>query len=713
MATGEYDGERERLAKIASDRSAAGREIGALPAIANPRRRNRCRKSLKVFCETYNPRAFNLGWSDDHLKAIARIEEAATLGALYAFAMARGSGKSAICRMAALWAVSYALVRYVFLIGATDTKATATLDAIRMFIRFLPEYGADFPEIAVPARKLQGIAQRAGGQTCGGEPTMIEWAGNQITLPTVPPPEGWQKGRGWKLRDDGKVPSSGAVIAASGLTGEGIRGSLLTLTTGEQIRPDLVLIDDPQTHESARSLTQNESRLSLIMADVLGMAGPGRAIAGVMPCTVIERGDMIDQVLDRSKHPMWRGERSGMMRSMPTDMAAWDRYFEVYSRGAQMEPPDHSEAIAYYRAHQAELDAGAEASWPDRKEKWEVSAVQSAMHLYFRDPATFMAEYQNTPLSRDTASATALTPEQVIAKVSNLPRLIVPRASTRLSAFVDVGAHILWWTVIAWDERFGGDLVQWGTWPEQTRSYFSGADPRPALEDLYPGKSQDAAVYEGLGVATSRALGVFRQEETGAELRAERCLVDANYGPLTDLVYEFCRRSPLAGSLIPSHGKFIGASSNPMASWAKRPGERAGTGWRLSPPGTAGRGRHVVFDANWWKTFAAERIKTPPGAAGCLRIFKGEADQHRMLADHWTSEYPVEVARVGGRAVEEWKLRPGRDNHLWDCLVGCAVAASVSGLSWSAGAAAGQPEVKRARKIISPMDLYNRAQGVT
>jgi hypothetical protein len=57
-----------------------------------------CRKSLRLFCETYNPEAFYLGWSDDHLRAIDRIEEAATLGALFAFAMARGSGKTTICR---------------------------------------------------------------------------------------------------------------------------------------------------------------------------------------------------------------------------------------------------------------------------------------------------------------------------------------------------------------------------------------------------------------------------------------------------------------------------------------------------------------------------------------------------------------------------------------------------------------------------------------
>jgi len=34
-----------------------------------------------------------------------------------------------------------------------------------------------------------------------------------------------------------------------------------------------------------------------------------------------------------------------------------------------------------------------------------------------------------------------------------------------------------------------------------------------------------------------------------------------------------------------------------------------------------------------------------------------------------------------GRTVDEWKMRPSvTDNHWFDCLVGCAVAASMQGV---------------------------------
>jgi hypothetical protein len=52
---------------------------------------------------------------------------------------------------------------------------------------------------------------------------------------------------------------------------------------------------------------------------------------------------------------------------------------------------------------------------------------------------------------------------------------------------------------------------------------------------------------------------------------------------------------------------------------------------------------------------------------------------HRMLAEHLTAEYRVKT-EGRGRQIDEWKLRtPGRDNHWLDCLVGCAVAASMQG----------------------------------
>jgi phage terminase large subunit GpA-like protein len=49
--------------------------------------------------------------------------------------------------------------------------------------------------------------------------------------------------------------------------------------------------------------------------------------------------------------------------------------------------------------------------------------------------------------------------------------------------------------------------------------------------------------------------------DDGAAMRIDRCLVDANWGTSTDVVYQFCRQSRHAAVLMPSHGRFVGAGS--------------------------------------------------------------------------------------------------------------------------------------------------------
>src|SRR5690349_20397054 len=88
--TSGYDAFRESQALLSRDRSAKGREIGTIPDIADPARRERCLGSYKLFCQTYNPEAFALPWADYQDQSADRIEEVVKLGALYAMAEPRG-----------------------------------------------------------------------------------------------------------------------------------------------------------------------------------------------------------------------------------------------------------------------------------------------------------------------------------------------------------------------------------------------------------------------------------------------------------------------------------------------------------------------------------------------------------------------------------------------------------------------------------------------
>ena len=162
-------------------------------------------------------------------------------------------------------------------------------------------------------------------------------------------------------------------------------------------------------------------------------------------------------------------------------------------------------------------------------------------------------------------------------------------------------------------------------------------------------------------------------------MRVGRCLVDANWGQSTDVVYQFCRQSPHASVLIPAHGRYVGASGRPFSEYRRKRGDRIGHHWRV--PNVRGRRavRHVLVDTNYWKSFVHARLATPMGDKGCLSLFGDGGEAHRLLADHLTAEYRVRT-EARGRVVDEWKVRAGSpENHWFDCLVGCAVAASVDG----------------------------------
>src|SRR5262249_32348048 len=83
------------------------------------------------------------------------------------------------------------------------------------------------------------------------------------------------------------------------------------------------------------------------------------------------------------------------------------------------------------------------------------------------------------------------------------------------------------------------------------------------------------------------------------------------------------------------------------------------------------------------------------GERGCLSLFGNRAETHRLFGEHLTAEYRVRT-EGRGRTVDEWKIRPERgDNHWFDGLVGCAVAASMVGVRLPATNAA--PSRRRSR----------------
>lgn len=657
---------KDQAARRAQGISESGRDIAPIPKIKNQRRRTKARKSFRFYCEAYFPRTFHMPWSDDHLKIIDKIERAVLQGGLFAMAMPRGFGKTSLCEIACLWALSIGAHKFIALIGADLSQSRSMLDSIKTELEQNELLLEDWPEVVYPIHALEGIYQRSGGQICKGKSTRIGWTADEVILPTL-----------------SRSRASSGIIRVAGVEGR-IRGMKFKRSDGQAVRPSLVILDDPQTDESARSPRQIQNRLDLLNGAILNLAGPGEKISGIMPCTVIYPGDMADQILDRDVCPTWQGERTSLVYDFPVNAALWETYVEI--RNASLKAGGSGrEATDFYRENRVAMDEGARVAWDEWFNDDELSAIQHAMNLRHRDKGgerAFWSEYQNQPLPpEEEVHGTRIKPEVVLAKLNGMSRGAIQVSVTRLTGFVDVHAEIMYWMVCAWEDNYTGYIVDYGAYPSQPKEYFTLASiTKPLSGVVSVGAGLEGRLYAGLEAVARSRLGKEWKIDGGGVMKIEKCLVDANWGKSTDVVYRFCRQNVYSPILTPTHGKYFGASSIPMCEYRRKTGDKMGLNWRMPASGRARSVRYAIYDTNYWKSFVLSRFATAMGDSGSLSLWGRDRDSHRLLLDHLASEYCV-VTEGRGRKVDEWKMSgQSMDNHWLDCLVGCAVAASMLGV---------------------------------
>ncbi len=251
---------------------------------------------------------------------------------------------------------------------------------------------------------------------------------------------------------------------------------------------------------------------------------------------------------------------------------------------------------------------------------------------------------------------TELDASQIAAKLNGFKRREVPNDCTRLTMFVDIHGTELYWLVAAWGPDFTCYIIDYS---RQTVRRDEGV----ALED---------AIRDSL--ENLLALQLWRQwkREDGRNIQIACCMIDANWGRVTDLVREFCTKNGLRvmTRLLPARGRYVGAASVPFAVHCPQPDEHTGNHWRTAPS------EGVLHDTNYWKSFVRDRLALPAGSAGGLSIFGKDPDQHRLLSNHLTAEYSTRT-EGRGRTVDEWALPANNVNHWLECLVGCAVAEAI------------------------------------
>ncbi|MDC6652487.1 hypothetical protein, partial [Leclercia adecarboxylata] len=149
--------------------------------------------------------------------------------------------------------------------------------------------------------------------------------------------------------------------------------------------------------------------IALVDAAVEGLAGPGKRLAMLMPCTVSREGDVSDTYLDHEKKSDWQGKRCPMVISWPegiTDTSVGfdteagrllNEYNDIRRKSNRLYG-DFRLATQFYAEHREKMDEGYVCSWPDRyvtvkdedgniiPEQSELSAQQNAMNLRFKIP---------------------------------------------------------------------------------------------------------------------------------------------------------------------------------------------------------------------------------------------------------------------------------------------------------------------------------------
>lgn len=697
---------RNRMAQRSRDQFASVADIGEIPPVANPERRAACANDPELFLTTYFPNSTGLSpFSDDHKRIIDRIARCIRSSGRFINAVYRGFAKTTISTNLALWATLYGHRRYVVVFSANEPQAQDLLTSIKVELTENGLLYEDFPEVCHAFHSLEGKSQRCHSQShgvktcdrckgkggacgmCKGEGTVpklthIKFIADRVAFPYI----------------DG-CAASGAIIASRGMTGSGTRGLLHPVPDGTKQRPDMVIIDDPQTAETASTPGQVKKRLDIIKRDIMKLAGHRRAMACVVNATVIAPDDLVIQLLDRKRNKAWQGERIKMVRQWSdAHETLWmgtkdgydgQCYANIRSTFNQEDPDDqeraHREATEFYLAKRAAMDAGCLVSWDScySADDGEVSAIQHAYNFLIDDgPEVFASECQNEPPAIQLADAGLLTAAEIAAKVNGYARGLVPQSAVHLTAFIDLSQTVLWWMVCGWRPDFTGFIVDYGTWPDQRRNYFTLNEVAKPLSDVHKG-GIEAQLHAGLQALTDDLLGREWQQDGGGTLKIGRCAIDANWEVSTSLVYEFCRQSPHAAVLLPTHGRGIGLNGAPMHMWQLKDGEQAGLNWRLRRT-TERRApvRHGIIETNFWKSFVQARLFQPIGDRGSLTLCKPDARGHQMLADQLTAERRESQQSSSGRRVEVWsEKRKGLDNHWLDCLVGCAVGASMLGAS--------------------------------
>lgn len=633
----EHDKDTQRKRDI---RSETARIV--IPPCKNPERRAACLADPELFLRTYFPERYKLEFGEDHLFMIETIVSRARHGGKQAVAAPRGRGKSELVKGLMVYLVCAEMIRFLLAVAATTPLAKRLYRDFRKKLATNDLLYEDFPEICHPIRELAGAPLRAQKQHVNGKLTQIVWTDDYISLAHV-----------------NGSPYGGVKMAYYGMDAA-FRGANI-----DGDRPDFVLIDDPETRESAKSKMQCDDREAILDQDISGLASQEEHLAIVVLSTVQNDTPCLSAKLtDPKRKPAYNGRRFGMVVKWPDKLDLWNDYIAI-RHSSQIAGDEHGgKATEFYLERRGEMDAGVKMISDFFKpvevdgKQYVYSAIQQAFNqIADTSMEAYQTEYQNNPPKEEELETTRLTAARVQSRTSKFIQREVSTTSELRTVGIDIGNRQSHWTDIAWEGNAIGDIVDYGI-----------------METHQQHEADDKAIE----LAILASLEVWA-DDVVSTINPLLVLVDSGSGRgHTQAVYEFCRRR--GAPFFPSKGWSDSRFRLPVRSDSKEPFLET---WahKLVEEDV------WLYNVNteWWKRWTQQRFLTTPydeggnRTDGSMLLFNPGDDKKRHLsfAHHITAEEEHIVPQLGKESKRVWFVK-NRNNHWLDATaLACAAAGAV------------------------------------
>lgn len=629
------------------ERRATGAAIERRPC-ADPERRARLEANPAEWLRHYLSAAFPLPWGQVHRDMIKAAVRAIRTGAGMACAAPRGTGKSTALWGVALWALLSGACRFPVVAGWSHAAARRML---RKWIQALSDnaaLAADYPEVCGPfresthANRLKGMTWSDTGETTGAD---VQQMAGAVVLP------------------DGK--GALGAVSVSGNT----RGLQIGLPDGSTIRPDVLLLDDPQDKATAESLPLVRKTVERIEADLFSLSGPDCRLAVMAAVTIIAENDVAEYFLT---HADFEAIRVAQVTAWPkgwedTDSKTrtlWDEWNKARTAGLAAHDGGKA-ARAFYRAHRAEMTEGAAVSWPARydRKRHDPDALYAALWDFYRlGERAFMAERQNNPLKSGEASVFELPQSHVARRVNGLARRMAPENAVALVGMADINADGIRWALAAASNGRALSIVEYGVYPGQGQPLISA------------GESEAVAVMRGLS-GLDRLLSQVSVMKGEARMPFDCLLLDCG-GAWMQSVFDWLTTAARTSRLpwLASRG-WGSRYYRPNKNTIGRPGDA----FHLAD--WSGKGRVLVHNSDVWRMRQQKGWLLPVGAPDSIAFFGNDHDRHDHFADGVCCERLTAYAETDQGPLYRWQLTPGLRNDWGDVATGLYVAAARMGLS--------------------------------